>query len=189
LCKFTTWSPVTSVLNIVVYSSVTASRQEGISKYLDEVFDEAYNTTVIEGDLPDVRWGRIDYLNVTFLTTKWVLWQYVSPPWFTLCISGLIFFGACRAPYLVFATDRGQTLRFVKGNRLRLNVDAMRQFLKEEKWKTLEPWSSAYSPGGSRSVPLILFVPLPSLYCPKGMDYRLFCTRADENLQHTDCDP
>jgi hypothetical protein len=59
-------------------SSVTASGQEGVSKYLDEVFDEAYSATLLAGDLRNVRWGRIDYLNVTAITTKWAVWQYVS---------------------------------------------------------------------------------------------------------------
>jgi hypothetical protein len=57
-------------------SSVTASKQEGVSKYLDNVFDSAFNETHIAGDLPHVRWGRIDYMNVTYVTTKWAVWQY-----------------------------------------------------------------------------------------------------------------
>ena len=36
--------------------------------------------TLIENDLPNVRWGRIDYMSVTYLTTKWAVWTYVSPP-------------------------------------------------------------------------------------------------------------
>ena len=58
-------------------SSVTAAQQDGISKYMDQVFDSAYNETLHENDLPNVRWGRIDYLNVTYLTTKWNVWQCV----------------------------------------------------------------------------------------------------------------
>jgi hypothetical protein len=56
---------------------VTAARQEGISKFVDEVFDSAYNETQLAGDLPHIRWGRIDYLNVSIITTKWGIWQYV----------------------------------------------------------------------------------------------------------------
>ena len=41
----------------------------------DERFDEAYDISVKENDLPHVKWGRIDYINVTALTTKWVVWQ------------------------------------------------------------------------------------------------------------------
>ena len=55
--------------------------QGGISRLVDKQFDEAFNTTLVEGDLPDVRFGRIDYLNVTYITTKWNTWSYV-----TLCI-------------------------------------------------------------------------------------------------------
>ncbi|KAF8204767.1 hypothetical protein BJ912DRAFT_939257 [Pholiota molesta] len=109
--------------------SVTASKQEGVSKYLDNVFDSAFNETHIAGDLPHVRWGRIDYMNVTYVTTKWAVWQ---------------------APYLVIATDRGQSLRFYRPHNIRINVEAIREFLKVEGWKATPPWSSAYSPGGSR---------------------------------------
>lgn len=56
---------------------MTAAKQDGISKYLDQVFDSAYNETLHANDLPNVRWARIDYLNVTYLTTKWNVWQYV----------------------------------------------------------------------------------------------------------------
>jgi len=66
-----------TVLSSQIFSSVTSARNEGISKMLDDVFDASYNKSIIEGDLPDVRWGRIDYLNVTGLTTKWNVWQYV----------------------------------------------------------------------------------------------------------------
>lgn len=63
-------------------SSVTAAKQDGgISKFLDSAFDTAYNETQIAGDLPHVRWGRIDYLNVTTITTKWAIWQCVSFHW------------------------------------------------------------------------------------------------------------
>lgn len=42
---------------------------------MDDVFDAAYNETLIAGDLPNVRWGRIDYLNVTSITTRWSVWK------------------------------------------------------------------------------------------------------------------
>ncbi|KAF8969393.1 hypothetical protein BDZ97DRAFT_1795371 [Flammula alnicola] len=73
----------------IIVISVTTANQEGISKYLDNVFDAAFNETHLAGDLPHVKWGRIDYLNVTHITTKWGIWQ---------------------APYLVVLTDRGQAL-------------------------------------------------------------------------------
>lgn len=56
-------------------STAQSTARSGLSKALDESFDEAYNTTIIADDLPDVRWARIDYLNVTYLTTKWNVWQ------------------------------------------------------------------------------------------------------------------
>lgn len=50
-----------------------------MSKFVDNMFDSAYNITQVEGDLPHVKWGRIDYFNVTYLTTKWNVWQCVPP--------------------------------------------------------------------------------------------------------------
>jgi len=41
----------------------------------DEKFDEAYDLSVKENDLPHVKWGRIDYISVTALTTRWGVWQ------------------------------------------------------------------------------------------------------------------
>lgn len=58
-----------------VSSSVSRGQNNGLSKITDQEFDAAFNQTMIAGDLPDVRWGRIDYLNVTYLTTKWNIWQ------------------------------------------------------------------------------------------------------------------
>src|ERR1700691_83799 len=58
-----------------IFRTVTSSGQEGVSKYVDQVFDSAFNLTQEAGDLPNVRWGRINYLNVTKLTTKWNVWS------------------------------------------------------------------------------------------------------------------
>lgn len=60
---------------MLVHSTTSSAQQGGISKIVDEIFDESYNATVIAQDLPNVRWGRIDYLNVTYITTKWAIWQ------------------------------------------------------------------------------------------------------------------
>jgi len=112
-----------------VVITVSASGQEGISKYVDQVFDSAYNLTQEAGDLQNVRWGRINYLNVTMLTTKWNVWS---------------------APYIMVITDRGQSLRFWKASQLRLNDKIVREFLQEEGWKSTPPWNSVYGPGGDR---------------------------------------
>jgi hypothetical protein len=109
--------------------TVTSTGQESVSKYVDQVFDSAYNLTQAAGDLTNVRWGRIDYLNVTAITTKWAVWS---------------------APYIVVVTDRGRSLRFYKASQIRLNDEIVRQFLKEEGWKSIQPWDTAYSPGGDR---------------------------------------
>lgn len=56
-------------------STVPAARQDAISKFMDVVFDSTFNETQVAGDLPNLRWGRIDYFNVTTITTKWAMWQ------------------------------------------------------------------------------------------------------------------
>ncbi|PCH40984.1 hypothetical protein WOLCODRAFT_131634 [Wolfiporia cocos MD-104 SS10] len=107
--------------------SVSKSGKNAFSKKADEHFDNAYNKSMVEGDLPNIRWGRIDYVNVTYITTKWSIWQ---------------------GPYIVVLTDRGQNLRFYKANTVRLDPDVIRDFLKEEGWRESEPWSSPFAPGG-----------------------------------------
>ncbi|TCD68480.1 hypothetical protein EIP91_010655 [Steccherinum ochraceum] len=111
---------------IVITGQNTA--RGAMSKALDESFDSAYNTSIIAGDLPDVRWGRIDYLNVTYLTTKWNVWQ---------------------VPYLVLIRDHGQTLYFYQANSARLTAEVIRSFLLEENWKGTHPWKTPFSPGGN----------------------------------------
>jgi hypothetical protein len=65
--------------SIFTYSTVTSNQRTGISAFVDQQFNEAYNTSLAENDLPHVRWGRIDYINVTRLTTKWAVWRYAQP--------------------------------------------------------------------------------------------------------------
>ncbi|TFY67663.1 hypothetical protein EVJ58_g1493 [Rhodofomes roseus] len=108
--------------------SVSKGGKNALSLKLDDSFDKAYNESVIAGDLPNVRWGRVDYLNVTYITTKWSIWQ---------------------APYLVVLTDRGQTLRFYKTNAVRLEPEMLRDFLIQERWRDNQPWDSPFAPGGS----------------------------------------
>ncbi|KAJ7018373.1 hypothetical protein C8F04DRAFT_1016341 [Mycena alexandri] len=116
--------------------SATSSRNEGLSKFIDTAFDDAYNDTLIAGDLPHVRFARIDYLNVTYVTTKWNLWS---------------------APSIVILKDRGQTLRFYRPNQLRMVNGAFRQFLERDGWTVTPPWKSAFAPGGSREFVLEFF--------------------------------
>ena len=56
-------------------STIQADQPRGLSQMFDEKFDEAYDVSVKENDLPHIKWGRIDYISVTTLTTKWVVWQ------------------------------------------------------------------------------------------------------------------
>ena len=75
----------------------------------------------------------------------------MRPALIALCCAVLT--PARRGPWLVVARDRGQTLRFYKGNAVRLNSTIIRNFLKDELWQHQEPWSSAFAPGGSRCAP------------------------------------
>ncbi|EIN10933.1 hypothetical protein PUNSTDRAFT_85384 [Punctularia strigosozonata HHB-11173 SS5] len=117
--------------NRVWFIIITAqmSQPEGLSKWADQHFDGAFNITQEKGDLPHVRWGRIDYLNVTDITTRWGIWQ---------------------APYLVVSTDRAQSLRFYKASNLRMDPEMIRKFLEIEGWRDTPPWASSFAPGGSR---------------------------------------
>ncbi|KAH7887404.1 hypothetical protein F5I97DRAFT_824947 [Phlebopus sp. FC_14] len=116
--------------------TVTAGQPEGVSKFVDNVFDATYNYTLDKGDLDNVRFGRIDYLDVTKITTKWAVWS---------------------APTLVVLKDRGQTLRFYKAGQIRLTEEFLYTFLKEEAWEMKAPWKSAYGPGGEREFVLEYF--------------------------------
>ncbi|THH11717.1 hypothetical protein EW145_g476 [Phellinidium pouzarii] len=107
--------------------SVSTAQREGISKFVDEQFDKAFDLTQEASDLPHVRWGRIDYMNVTAVTTKWGVW---------------------RAPFLVVLKDRGQTLRFYRPGNIRLDPEVLRAFLKQDAWERTEPWRTSFSPGG-----------------------------------------
>jgi hypothetical protein len=128
----------------IIVISVTSARPDGVSKVFDDIFDAAFNESQIAGDLPHVRWGRMDYLNVTRVTTKWAVWH---------------------APYLVILKDRGKTLRFYRARNLRLREDVLLRFLKTDGWKTTPPWSSSYAPGGSNEYILDFFaVWLTKLY-------------------------
>jgi hypothetical protein len=42
---------------------------------VDDEFDKAYNTSLVGKDLPNIKWGRIDYMTVTRVTTEWMVWK------------------------------------------------------------------------------------------------------------------
>ncbi|KIY51684.1 hypothetical protein FISHEDRAFT_9438, partial [Fistulina hepatica ATCC 64428] len=109
--------------------SPARARPDAIAKFVDEEFDLAYNNTVNAGDLEHVRWGRIDYMDVTYLTTKWNIWN---------------------GPFIIICKDRGQTLYFYRANQLRIRDGALRDFLLQEVYENHLPWKSEFGPGGSR---------------------------------------
>ncbi|KAK7696266.1 hypothetical protein QCA50_000919 [Cerrena zonata] len=102
-------------------------QQSGMSKLLDDQWDEAFNITQNLKDIPYVKWGRIDYFNVTYLTTKWNIWQ---------------------APYVMVIQNRGQDLYFFQATNTKLNAEFLRDFLKQETWKNSVAWKTPLSPGG-----------------------------------------
>lgn len=53
---------------------------------------------------------------------------------------------------MVIITDRGQTLRFYKADRVRVTADLLRDLLTEEHWRNTEPWKTNFAPGGKRYV-------------------------------------
>jgi len=109
--------------------TVTSNQRTGLSAFVDEQFNAAFNMTLEENDLHHVRWGRIDYLNVTRLTTKWSVWK---------------------APMLIIAKDRGKTLRFFQPQSIGAKAPFMRQFLLEETYERIQPWNGPWAPGGSQ---------------------------------------
>ncbi|KZS97809.1 hypothetical protein SISNIDRAFT_546856 [Sistotremastrum niveocremeum HHB9708] len=136
----------------LIIISVTAAQKDGISSIFDKKFDEAYNMTLEAGDLPEVRWARIDYMNVTRVTTKWNVW---------------------RGPMLVVASNRGQTLRFYSAQALRPNPELMRNWLLEKRYLDTPPWSSIFAPGGKREFLLDWF----SIGFQKFYDYTTMIPR------------
>ncbi|GJJ07330.1 hypothetical protein Clacol_001531 [Clathrus columnatus] len=107
--------------------SAARNQRTSVSVLVDEEFNKAYNMSVTEGDLPFVRWGRIDYLNVTRLTTKWAVWK---------------------APLYIIAKDRGKTLRFLNPQALGGKAVTVREFLLDGTYLRLYPWVGVWAPGG-----------------------------------------
>jgi len=98
-----------------------------LSKFVDKEFDGAYNISLINQDLPNVRFGRIDYLTVTQLTTRWFVWK---------------------APILIVAHDRGRVLRFFRHNEIRLSAENLHKFLSLGAWTEVPAWDGPFAPGG-----------------------------------------
>jgi hypothetical protein len=88
-----------------------------LSKYVDKEFDGAYNISLIKQDLPNVRFGRIDYLTVTRLTTSWFIWKCVPVPLLPL---DQICLNIQQSPDLRRRTRPGRVLRFLRHNEIRV---------------------------------------------------------------------
>ncbi|KAG8907367.1 hypothetical protein FRC01_007711 [Tulasnella sp. 417] len=101
-----------------------------VNKLVDERFEAAYNLTQEspENALPHVRWGRINYLDVTAITTRWWVWK---------------------VPMLVVLRKGGQELRFFSPRQLRLQPEVMHKFLEVDGWKETPAWTGIFAPGGA----------------------------------------
>ncbi|CDZ97221.1 hypothetical protein [Phaffia rhodozyma] len=80
-------------------------------------------------ELDRVKFARIDYLNVTSVLTRWNVWK---------------------PPYIVFVSDRGQTLRFLGPRSIRPEGELLREVLVNDDWKKAPVWESEWAPKGSR---------------------------------------
>jgi hypothetical protein len=56
-------------------NSTLGDSRDQVSKYVDEAFDKAYDIALTNDDVPDIKWGRIDYMDVTKVTTEWMVWK------------------------------------------------------------------------------------------------------------------
>ncbi|CAE7090579.1 unnamed protein product [Rhizoctonia solani] len=108
---------------------VTIGKQDTMSKFVDEVFDNAYQRALDAGDAKHVKWARIDYLAETEITTEWMIWK---------------------PPTLIVAKNNGNTLRFYQPTQIVLDPAMLHEFIATDGWKETEPWSGPWAPGGNR---------------------------------------
>lgn len=60
---------------LIGHARSSIGHQDPVSSFYDKVFDAAHNQTLEAKEASNVRWGRIDYLDVTEITTRWVVWK------------------------------------------------------------------------------------------------------------------
>ncbi|KAG9019544.1 hypothetical protein FRB90_000853 [Tulasnella sp. 427] len=101
-----------------------------MNKLVDERFEAAFNLTQSspEKALPHVRWGRINYLDVTAITTRWWVWK---------------------VPVLVVLRKGGRELRFYSPRQIRLQPEILHKFLEVDGWKETPAWTGVFAPGGA----------------------------------------
>ncbi|GHJ84042.1 hypothetical protein NliqN6_0444 [Naganishia liquefaciens] len=81
-------------------------------------------------EIPGMKWGRVDFITELELTSRWLLFK---------------------PPMLVFATNRGNDLRFVRPGVIAANGTVIHRFLQEEHWRAFPVWESRYGPNGDRA--------------------------------------
>ncbi|KZT62945.1 hypothetical protein CALCODRAFT_489484 [Calocera cornea HHB12733] len=108
---------------------ITLPERNAVAQFAEDQFVKAFNETMDNGnDLPDIKWGTIDYYNVTVLTTQWMVWK---------------------APLILIASHRGKDLRFFHPTQIKLRE--LHDIMKEELWKSVPPWRSSWGPGGDNA--------------------------------------
>jgi hypothetical protein len=79
---FIVYVPFPYCRNFYLYNSISLlstaqATGDPMSKYADKHFDDAFEIAQKEGDIPHVKWARINYMNVTRVTTRWNIWSCV----------------------------------------------------------------------------------------------------------------
>ncbi|OCF43780.1 hypothetical protein I317_02384 [Kwoniella heveanensis CBS 569] len=97
--------------------------------YLD-AHSEAAKLAKSDESLSKFRWARLDYIAEWEICTKWLL---------------------MRPPYVVFISDKGRTLRFLKPSNLRPDPQILYDGIKSGNWETVPVWESRWAPGGDRA--------------------------------------
>ncbi|KAI5479234.1 hypothetical protein MNV49_003928 [Pseudohyphozyma bogoriensis] len=111
---------------------VTIYGPDQFSKMFTSAFDAVaeFNNSAVGGALPpQMRFARLNYGTETVLSTKWWVWK---------------------VPMVVIATDKLQTLRFIKLGTIPPFHDQVSQLLaKREWWESIPVWKSRLAPGGA----------------------------------------
>ncbi|KAG8960389.1 hypothetical protein FRC03_006586 [Tulasnella sp. 419] len=116
-------------LRRVWFIEISMPNRDPLTKFVDSRFEATFNISrsAPEKALPYVKWARINYLDVTKITTKWWIW---------------------RAPMIVVLRHHGRELRFYPPSSLRMDPESLYEFLELEEWRKTEPWTGDFAPGG-----------------------------------------
>ncbi|PVG00462.1 hypothetical protein CPB86DRAFT_684380, partial [Serendipita vermifera] len=112
---------------VVFMNSTLGDSRDQVSKYVDDAYDRAYDAALTNDDLSNIKWGRVDYMDVTKITTEWMVWK---------------------APVLVIARNQGKELRFLYPGQISLEGETLYKFVKAKGWNEVPVWDGPFAPGG-----------------------------------------